>query len=493
MESAIELTEDKQEIQYIADDTKFSKQIKSNHQTHKPDSFYLYWAVFTVQLLTVVSGTSVVWTSPVIPKLTSNDTQVNPLGTPATTTDISMIAASPIITSLIGALVLPRLSDTIGRRMYLLTMGVGLLISHILLAFSASVLLIVISRCIVGTFLAGSFSVIPIYVTEICEDHNRAKFGCYLGLFHQIGHFYCFIIGPYFSMRILTLLLMIPIIPFLISFFFLPESPAYLLSKGKENKCRQALKKLRNTKDSSKIESEFHKLVESDKTKNFATKSPGYLSFFTNKETKVGFMLALLPCQVQILSGITVIMSFLAPLFNSAKTSISGDHVAIAVGILKISCFFLTSAVVEKLGRKRMLIYSSVGSGLSLFGLGCFFYLKHINSQLLDKLGWLPLTLILSYVGLYSLGIGPIPMAIMHEMFPAEYRAVAGSLLTTIGNIIMFTIVFSFPLITASIGSHWAVWAFSSFCIFGALLIHIFLPETKGKSLSEIQDILQSY
>lgn len=481
------------EVMYVGLETEDEHELKPENGSSQTNTLFLYLTVLVIQMPILISGSQIVWNSPSIPKITSNDSQINPLDHPATTIDISMIAGIPGLAGLIGTLVLPKFSNILGRKLILQVMVCFTLLGSLLLTFSRSVTVIIVSRCIISIFLHGAVAIVPIYITEICEDHNRAKFGCFLGLFHQIGHFYTFVVGPLFSYKMFNVFISLPAIPFLALFIFFPESPAYLLSKGKRTRCVKALKKLRRNKTDKEIEEDVRKLEETVKSKERAKQNSSILSLFQTKESRTGLMLAMLPLMVNHLSGVAVIMSFLAPFFNSAGTGISGHKVGVMASTAKIVCFGITSSVVERVGRRRMLFLSSLATGVPLFGLGCYFYLKHINSPIIHELQWLPLILVLSDVTFYSLGLGPIPISVMHEMFTAEHRAAAGSFLMSVMVIVMFLLTSSFPIIAATIGTHWAVWLFSFSCFLGSFFIYRYLPETSGKSLLQIQEMLKNY
>uniref|UniRef100_A0A6P7FRS5 Facilitated trehalose transporter Tret1-like n=1 Tax=Diabrotica virgifera virgifera TaxID=50390 RepID=A0A6P7FRS5_DIAVI len=482
-----------QEVTYVGEETECEHELKPENEPKKSNTLFLYCTIILLQIPVFTAGSHVVWNSPVVPMLMSNDSQKNPLGSPATTADISVIAGMPAISGLIGSLILPKFADVLGRKLFLQLTVSMMLVGYIILTFSTTVTMMFIAKFIAGMFTTGAPSVIPIYITELCEDHNRAKFGCFMGLFLQLGHFYTFIVGPLFSYRMFNFLISSPLILFLLLFIFFPESPVYLFSKGKRTQCEKVLRKLRSDKSSNEIRNDIEKLDDVLKSKQYIKKSFNLITLFKTKESRMGLFLALLPVAVQHFSGVSVIISFMAPFFDSAGTGFSGYKVAMIVSVVKISCISFTSAIIERVGRKRMLLISALGTGIPLFVLGWFFYLKYINSQIIHHLQWLPLLLVLSNVGFYSLGLGPIPTAIMHEMFTPEKRAVAGSFINTFTCLLIFSLTSTYPIIAATIGTHWAVWLYSVSCLVGAGMIYKFLPQTNGKSLSEIQELLKQY
>ncbi|CAH1111738.1 unnamed protein product [Psylliodes chrysocephalus] len=482
-----------QEIKYVPTEFENNQKLKPETQIiKKPDTLFLYVSVILAEMLIVVSGANVVWTSPALVKLYSNDTEVNPVGRPVTTMEVSMIAGLPSLSALIGTMVLPKISDFLGRKRHLLLMGLWTLLGGVALAFSTKVIYVIISRSFLGFAISGAWTIVPIYIAEICENHNRGKFGCFLGLFHQIGHFFAFVVGPLFSLRNFSLIITAPILIFLIFFVLIPESPIYLMSKGKEKECKEALRKFRNNKSEEDLEKDFLQIKETLKGRAEAKKA-NVLDLFKKRENRFALMLALLPLLVQHFSGISIIMTYLAPFFNAAGTSISGNIAAVIVSMVKISCYIFTSFVVERFGRRRMLLISATGTGIPLFALGMYFYLQYTNSDLLHFLQWLPLVAILSNVFIYSMGIGPVPMAVISELFPSDLRAASSAVINTVVTTIVFGLTSGFPLFSEAYGIHWCVWMFSLCCFVGAILIYFFLPETKGKSFSEIQEMLKMY
>ncbi|CAG9832166.1 unnamed protein product [Diabrotica balteata] len=480
---------DQQEINYVPYGTE-KIQLKPENDPKQVDTLYMYFTVLTCQLIVFVAGGAAVWTSPAIPELLSNNTYINPLNHPITSVQISMLVGFPNVLAIVGCLFLPKLSDVIGRKRFLQVMAILIFVSGILLAFSREVILLITARGICCLFYTAAFTVFTVYISEICEDFQRAKFGCFLGMFHQIGHFYCYVIGPFFSIKILTILIVFPTILFFVISFFIPESPTFCLLKKRDVQCMKSLSRLRNHKTQKELELDMDKINQVIKGSS-EQKSLKFL--FQTKENRVGFMLGLLPCIAQQSSGISAIMIFLAPIFNSAGTRFSGNHVAMIVGMVKITTFTFTSFVVERVGRRRMILFSSLGTSLSLFSLGLFFFLKHIESPLVAHLQWLPFVSVISLVFVYSLGLGPIPVGIMNELFAPNYRAAASSIVMALTMIVVTIITAAYPLVAQSFGPHWCIWMFSSLCLGFSLLMFIYLPETKGMSLKEIQEMLKKY
>ncbi|CAG9856428.1 unnamed protein product [Phyllotreta striolata] len=453
----------------------------------KLDSIFLYVSVLIGTLLLISVGISVIWTSPVIGKLRSNDTEINPLGRPITTIEISIIAGVPSLTDVIGMLLMPKVSDIIGRKLHLTFTAITMVIAGVGLSFSTSILYMTLWRCLFG--FPAAYTVLSIYIAEICEDHNRGKFGCFTGLLHQIGNFLGFLIGPFLSVTFFSLAMTAPAMLFLLTCAVLPETPIYLMLRGDEDKCKASMKRLRGHKTDREIDADVMTLKESLKEK----KKGKIADLFKKKEHRIALLLGCLCLTMKAASGVTVIFTYLAPFFDQANTSLSGDNVAIIISVVKIFVFAFTSFIVDRFGRKNLLVISSTATGIPLFAVGVYFYLQHINSPYLEYLQWLPLTGFLLMVITFGLGVGLIPHVLITELFPSDLRAASSSAVTSISGVAMFGVTSLFPIVSESLGNHWCVWWFSLNCFIGAILIYLFLPETKGKSFDDIQAELKSY
>ncbi|XP_028132247.1 facilitated trehalose transporter Tret1-like [Diabrotica virgifera virgifera] len=477
------------EVKYIPVDDGVLKPI---HEEKKSDTFYFYFVVLTGTLPILVGGSAFSWTSPVLPKLLSNDSSINPLEKPITTVEISMLIGLPCLTGLMGSLLAAPLSDRFGRKKCMQIFTFVMFLCNIFIAFSNRVLYLIVLRCIFFVGMFGIMAVVPVFVTEICENHNRAKYGCVVGLFSPLGNLYSYILGPLFSVRVFTLVSNIPAVIFLVSFIFAPESPFFSVYKGKDKDCIKALRKLRNNKSDIELHKDFSEITKSIEIK-VSTVNPGISALFKIKEARVGLFLISIPMVTQFLSGAPTLMPFVGPIFNKAATNLSGNTIAIIVGAVKCSVFIIPTFIVERTGRKPLMIGSSLGCSVSMILVGTYFYLQHINSPLAQQLSWLPIISVIIVIFSYAVGLGPVPMSLTGELFATDVRAVASSITMTVAGLAIFAVATIFPIAAELVGLHWCFWVFSINCLVGAVSIYLFLPETKGRRLVEIQEILKNY
>uniref|UniRef100_A0A6P7FMJ8 Facilitated trehalose transporter Tret1-like n=1 Tax=Diabrotica virgifera virgifera TaxID=50390 RepID=A0A6P7FMJ8_DIAVI len=484
-------TRTSEEIKYAPVSRNGFQEINYIHE-RKSDTLYVYFTIITIVLTWIGGVATSVWSSPAIMKMKSNDTNINPLGRPITTEEISMLLGIPGIIALTGFILFPKLADCIGRKKSLLVAALLMFLSIVATSFTKDITSLIVFITFINIFFFGILAIVPVYITEICESHNRAKFSCIMTLCIPLGQLYVYIIGPIFSFRTFTLLTAAPLIPFMVLYSFATESPVFLLSKGRREECLNALTKLRGNKSEKELELDLIQMRESLSSSK-QCKSVRTLSLLRTKRTRVGIMLGFLPITVQYFCGAAVFMPLMAPILDESGSNLSGNTLAMIVGAVKVTSFGFTSIIVERVGKKKLLVISSAATAIPITLLGVFFYLKSIGSPLVLQNRWVPLVSVVAFFIFYSIGLGSIPLGLIGELFTLDCRATATGLIMTIVNLLCIIYTASYPLLAEAIGSHSCMWIFGFTCCLGAILIKFVYPETTGKSITEIQQILIRY
>nr|QJX15785.1 major facilitator superfamily protein [Phyllotreta armoraciae] len=441
----------------------------------------------------MLSGSAALaWPSSAITQLVSNDTDVNPLSKPITTIDISTMVSLPILLGLLGCLSAPYVTGRLGRKRLLLFNGFVMFLTTVCMAFGRSIFLIIACRCMFFVCFIGSLSIIPVYVTEMCENHNRAKFCSLTAIFMPVGQLMSYLIGANLSYKPFTLASSVPLAVFLVLFGFTTETPEYLLAIGRRSDCFKALRKLRSNKDTKEIIFDFEQIENNLKMKASAKKT-GLLALLKDRNARLGIVLALIPSILHHFCGDSAISTFLGPIFQSAGTNISIGLATAIVGVVKIFSLGISSFIVERKGRVFLLLSSALGCALFFTLIGLYFYLKKMGSSIVNDIRWLPLVGVVGYVVAFSVGLGPLPNTIMGELFSTDHRPIAVSIIIAVVTVFLFGLNFLFPLVTEYAGMHFSMWMFAFNSLFGAFCIYLFLPETAGKSISENQNVLTNY
>lgn len=268
-------------------------------------------------------------------------------------------------------------------------------------------------------------------------------------------------------------------------FLFAKESPAFLMSKGKTKEAEASLQHYRG-KDYN-IQNELETIRQAaEKAKQ--TKA-GFSDLKAPHILKpLGISLAIMVFQQ--VSGINAVLFNLNIIFEKAGSSMSPDLSSVIIGLMQFASTFAASLLMDRAGRKLLLIVSSAVMAVSLVALGVFFYIldqdETNGTNDAESLGWLPLVSLIIFVIAFSIGFGPIPWLLMGELFPTEVKELAGSIATTVNWMSSFIICMTFTDMQKSLGDHGTYWLFAGFCTVALVFCVLLVPETKGKTLEEI-------
>ncbi|XP_053681314.1 facilitated trehalose transporter Tret1 [Anopheles nili] len=463
------------------------EKLESTHtyRMEKGSASRQFMAGIIVNLASVMVGTALGWTSPVGPKLASKIT--SPLDTIPTVSENSWIASLVAVGALIAPFIAGPLAERFGRKLTLLGSSAFFIVSFILLLTTGTVTQVMVARLIQGLGVGFVMTVQTMYIGEIASAEYRGALGSLMQLCIVTGILYVYSIGPYVSYGALQWACLVIPIAFAGSFFFMPETPAYYIAKGEKEKAVESLCFLRN-KTVDGVQEELHEISTTveDSLKNKGT----VLDLFRNG----GNVKALTICAgliiFQQLSGINVILFYTQNIFASTGSSLAPAVSTILVGAVQVLASGATPLIVDRLGRKPILLTSAGGMCISHITMGLYFYLKYSNSPSLGSLGWLPIMSLICFVTVYCIGFGPLPWAVLGEMFPANVKSIASSIVASTCWVLGFIILQFFADLDNAVGSHWSFWIFGILCGVAFIFTFTTVMETKGLSLQEIQDRL---
>ena len=338
----------------------------------------------------------------------------------------------------------------------------------------------------------------PLYSEEIAEVRIRGTLGVYLDLMFNVGIFYVYLLGavvPYLWMSILSTVL--PVL-FAVTFFWMPESPMYFLSKGKVVKAEKALCRLRGTpnritasiEDELKDMQKFVKKTEVSASHEKGTLLEKIVLFFrsisiskaTLKAMNIVFGLMIF----RQISGMNAILAYTVEIFQVAGSSLDPHISTVIVGFIQLVATFLPYFIVDLAGRRILLILSIVGMGICLLAMVARFYLIRIGVEL-ALMGWLPLVAVNVYIIACSLGLGPLPWFMMPELLSNEAKSWVSSIAVCLNWALAFVVTKFFPIMMNDMGSEATYLTFFLICVVGTIFVIVFVPETKGKTREQIQ------
>lgn len=354
--------------------------------------------------------------------------------------------------------------------------------------FANALIFIYVARFICGLAVGIIFAVVPVYLGEIAEDKNRGVLGMFLGIFIMSGILFTNAIGSVVTLNTLNLVNFAAPILFMASFdWFVPESPYWLVAQKRFKDAEKSLRKIRQCPE-DKLNTELEMIKKNiQETFNDGTSLKDWLR---KKEFLRGIFITCSLVTFQQLSGINIILFYMQSIFEETGSSLPSDLSTIIISVVQILACTISSIFIDNLGRKILLIFSGVGTCLSLIAFGVYFYLKEAHLSV-DEIFWLPIVSIIFFMIAYASGFGPVPFVVLSEVFQQRIKSSASTITIFVCLIGTFCTTTFFPPIITYLGMSYVFWMLAVFCFISAVFTFWFVPETKGKSLQEIQQMMQ--
>ncbi|CAB4315546.1 unnamed protein product [Prunus armeniaca] len=342
-----------------------------------------------------------------------------------TVAEYSVFGSILTIGAMIGAVVSGRIADYIGRRGAMAFSEIFCILGWLAIAFSKVAWWAELGRLLVGCGMGLLSYVVPIYIAEITPKNLRGGFTTVHQFMICCGVSLTYLIGAFLNWRALALIGTVPCVIQILGLFFIPESPRWLAKIGQEKKCEDALQNLRGKNaDISQEISEIRDYTETLKRLSEAS----ILDLFQRRYAYslivgVGLMV------LQQFGGVNGIAFYASTIFISAGFSDSIGTLAMVA--VQIPMTGLGVILMDKSGRRPLLLVSSTGTCLGCLLVGLSFLLQNLQ-QWKQVTPILALVGVLVFTGSFSLGMGGIPWVIMSEIFPINMKGSAGSLVTLV-------------------------------------------------------------
>lgn len=434
---------------------------------------------FLACISSLTCGVLFSWPSQSIPIMISDDYPVD-----ITLDEASYVTVIPPIAAAISAIFYSRIMNTIGRKYSLLFICVPQLLSLILIAAANSIYIFYASRILAGIGDACAFSVLPAYVAEISTPKVRGTWGNVMVLSIYAGQLLINIVGSKFSIRHTAyIFISLPII-FAIVFAFMPESPYYQIMKGKEEDARKTLKKLLRQEN---VEEDLNQLV-SDVNRQIS--EPGkFKDLFIISSNRKALLVAGFIRGAQQFGGISSFAVYTQYIFEKANIGIDPSTAAILYNLTILVTNFIFTFTLDKLGRRLAMIISCFGCTIILSMLTIYFWLATVLD--LSDINWFPLFGMLLYVAFFAIGLGIVPTLILGELFSASIKGHGLCVMNVLFSIYVSSSTKLFQSLTTMYGMHVPFLLFSICLFFSTIISYYVVPETKGKTLEEIQQSLK--
>ncbi|CAO2598171.1 Solute carrier family 2, facilitated glucose transporter member 6 [Lemmus lemmus] len=400
----------------------------------------VFLATFAAVLGNFSFGYALVYTSPVIPALKlSSDPELH-----LDKKQASWFGSVFTLGAAAGGLSAMVLNDLLGRKPSIMFSAVPSVIGYALMAGARGLWMLLLGRTLTGFAGGLTAACIPVYVSEIAPPDVRGALGATPQLMSVFGSLSLYALGLLLPWRWLAVAGEGPVFIMILLLSFMPNSPRFLLSKGRDEEALQALTWLR-------ADSEVH--WEFEQIQDNVRRQSSRVSWSEARDPRVyrPILIAVLMRFLQQLTGITPILVYLQTIFDSTSVVLPSQQDAAIVGAVRLVSVLIAAVTMDLAGRKVLL-----------------------------------------YVSGYAMGWGPITWLLMSEVLPLRARGVASGLCVLVSWLTAFVLTKYFLLAVNAFGLQVPFFFFSAICALSLLFTGCCVPETRGRSLEQIEAFFQT-
>ncbi|GBM51383.1 Facilitated trehalose transporter Tret1 [Araneus ventricosus] len=389
--------------------------------------------------------------------------------------------------AVLGGIVASWLCNKLGRKGTLMISSIPFLIGWVFIAYADKLVYIYIGRFITGSCVGIVCVTTPPYLIEISTPDVRGLLGSSFQLFVVGGVLIVNGLGATLSWEWLAIPSSAFVIFAMLAMLFVPESPRWLIGKGGYQEAVSAVKFLQGDYVDASAE-----CVGIDEDLRNQPKGSISLKELLKPDALIPALLAFGLVFFQQTTGSNAILFYTVDIFSAAGSKNANMSTIIIDAVLVIATA-ISSGLMDKAGRKTLLIISGVGMAVSLFALGTYDQISESNPAIKTDYNWVPLASLVIYITAFSFGFGPIPWLMMAEMTPLRTRSVICGAATALCWTFVFIITKTFQALEVSIHDYGAYFVYAGFSVLSVIFTIFFLPETKGKQGEEIQQLFLNY
>jgi SP family xylose:H+ symportor-like MFS transporter len=395
-----------------------------------------------------------------------------------------------------GSLVAGALGDLYGRKPVLLVSAMLFAVSSVFTGWASSFVTFIVWRIAGGTAIGLSSNISPLYIAEVSPAAHRGRlvslnqFAVVIGiLLAQIVNWQIATPVPadaspeamlaswnvQFGWRWMFTAVAVPAIVFLAASFAIPESPRWLLIRGRTEQALKVLRRIGGSAEYATAETAAITSALRDEERRTASWS-GLLQPGVRVVLIVGIVLAVL----QQWSGINILFNYAEEVYRAAGLGANQILFDIVItGSINLLFTLVAMALVDRLGRRPLMLVGCCGIGISHLLAG---FAYHVGQH-----GVAVLALTLCAIACYATTLAPLTWVLITEIFPNRLRSLGVSVAVSALWISSFALTYSFPFINLAVGSAGSFFLYGAICLAGAVFVFFFVPETKGRTLEEIE------
>ena len=399
---------------------------------------------------------------------------------------LGWVTSSLIVGCVVGVVVAGRIADAIGRKKVLLGVSLLFLVGALLEAVAPSSGALVVARILVGVGIGTETTIAPLYIAEVAPARLRGRLVSFNQLFNTVGNLVIFSVSALIShanseafnvsygWRWIFAAGVVPGVVFVALLYLVPESPRWLAKQGRTDRARAVLTRITGSVAAA---DEQLATIRDSLAGERATRVRDLWVPGLRRALVIGFGVALF----QQITGINAIFYYAPEIFQAAGTGGDGAMLStVLVGAVLVLATLASMWLIDKVGRRMLLLVGSTCMTVFLAVVGALFRHPAQHSTIL-------VVLVLCYVAVFAVSFGTVAYVLIAEIFPTHVRGLAASIATFAlwgGD---FAVSQLFPVLIAGIGPATTFFIFAGVSLLALVFTAALVPETKGKSLEEVE------
>jgi MFS transporter, SP family, galactose:H+ symporter len=397
-----------------------------------------------------------------------------------------VVAAVPI-GAVLGAGISGPAADTYGRRLMIL-LAAGIFIAGALVSAAApGVEVLVAARVVIGVAIGLASAAAPVYISEVAPPESRGRLVSFFQLAVTIGILVAYLVGLAFNAsegwRWMLGLGCVPALALAVGMWRMPQSPRWLVMTGDDFAARATLAKIR-VNDPDTIDMEIEEIKES------LDEKPGGWGELLKPAVKAALVVGVGLAILQQVTGINTVIYYAPTIveFTGVNSSAGSILAAVGVGVINVGMTVLALRLLDRAGRRTLLMIGVSGMVISLFALGAAF----IGGGGSTLASIVAIVSLMTYVASFAISLGPIFWLLNAEIYPLSVRSKAAGVGTMANWTFNFIVSLTFLLLIDAVGRTGAFWLYGTIGIVTLAFCWKLVPETKGKHLEDIQAYFQA-
>jgi SP family sugar:H+ symporter-like MFS transporter len=399
------------------------------------------------------------------------------------------IVGGLLLGAMIGAACAGRLSDRLGRRSLIMAAGVIFTAGALLAAFAPNVGVLIAARFVLGLAVGSAALVVPLYLSEIAPTEMRGAISSLNQLMIVVGILAAFTVNAILASsgnwRLMLGLAAIPSVILLLGMLFMPETPRHLVRAGEEEEARDVLEAVPGDERPEERIQEIRDVEQKES-------GTGLRAVFGEKWLRPALIVAIGLAVFQQLIGINTIIYY-APttLTDVGFAKDSAIYANLIIGVVNLVMTIIAIRIVDRVGRKPMLLGGLVGMVASLLVLGISLSVMAKPHHPSDPAAIITLVCLGTFIAFFAATWGPVVWVMLPEVLPLSVRGTAMGVAIFLHWGANFAVSQTFPMLLSSLGPGPVFLGYAGMGVLAFLFVKTLVPETKGRSLEEIEAGLQ--